>query len=73
MSDLGYQNDAQSGLSPHENSLDSYVAALTNAVNQPYPPYAELGTKRDGEWIQLSTPTCCRSRTSTTRRSARSA
>jgi gamma-glutamylcysteine synthetase len=27
MSDLGYQNDAQSGLSPHENCLDSYVAA----------------------------------------------
>ena len=55
MSDLGYQNDAQSGLSPHENCLDSYVAALTKAVNQPYQPYAALGTKRDGEWIQLST------------------
>ncbi|MES2742278.1 MAG: glutamate--cysteine ligase [Pseudomonadota bacterium] len=55
MSDLGYQNDAQSGLRPHENSLDDYVAALTKAVNQPYPPYAALGTKQDGEWIQLST------------------
>lgn len=55
MSDLGYQNDAQSGLSPHENCLDSYVAALTKAVNQPYEPYAALGTKRDGVWIQLST------------------
>ena len=55
MSDLGYQNDAQSGLRPHENCLDSYVAALTKAVNQPYEPYARLGTKRDGEWIQLST------------------
>ncbi|TFW27288.1 glutamate--cysteine ligase [Duganella callida] len=55
MSDLGYQNDAQSGLSPHENCLDSYVAALTKAVNQPYQPYARLGTKRDGEWIQLNT------------------
>ncbi|RZT05724.1 glutamate-cysteine ligase [Duganella sp. CF402] len=55
MSDLGYQNDAQSGLSPHENCLDSYVAAMTKAVNQPYEPYAKLGTKRDGEWIQLST------------------
>jgi glutamate--cysteine ligase len=55
MSDLGYQNDAQSGLSPHENCLDSYVAALTKAVNQPYEPYAALGTKRDDEWIQLST------------------
>ena len=55
MSDLGYQNDAQSGLSPHENSLDSYVATLTRAVNQPYAPYADIGTKRDGEWVQLST------------------
>jgi glutamate--cysteine ligase len=55
MSDLGYQNDAQSGLSPHENCLDSYVATLTKAVNQPYAPYAAIGTKRDGEWVQLST------------------
>lgn len=55
MSDLGYQNDAQSGLTPQENSLDDYVKRLTNAVNKPYPPYEKFGTKRDGEWIQLST------------------
>jgi glutamate--cysteine ligase len=55
MSDLGYQNDAQSGLRPHENSLESYVTSLMDAVNRPYPPYAEVGTKKDGEWIQLST------------------
>ncbi|RJG15859.1 glutamate--cysteine ligase [Massilia cavernae] len=55
MSDLGYQNEAQSGLTPHENSLESYVSTLMDAVNRPYPPYAELGTRRDGEWIQLST------------------
>jgi len=55
MSDLGYQNDAQSGLRPHENSLESYVTSLMDAVNRPYAPYAEVGTKRDGEWIQLST------------------
>ena len=55
MSDLGYQNDAQSGLTPHENSLESYVETLMDAVNRPYQPYAALGTKRDGEWIQLST------------------
>jgi glutamate--cysteine ligase len=55
MSDLGYQNDAQSGLTPHENSLESYVTTLMDAVNRPYPPYAALGTKKDGEWIQLST------------------
>lgn len=55
MSDLGYQNDAQSGLRPHENSLESYVTSLMDAVNRPYPPYAEVGTKKDGEWVQLST------------------
>ncbi|HEY5799751.1 MAG TPA: glutamate--cysteine ligase [Burkholderiaceae bacterium] len=55
MSDLGYQNDAQSGLTPQENCLDSYVATLTNAVNKPYPPYAAIGTQRDGEWVQIST------------------
>jgi glutamate--cysteine ligase len=55
MSDLGYQNDAQSGLRPHENSLESYVTSLMDAVKRPYPPYAEIGTKKDGEWIQLST------------------
>jgi len=55
MSDLGYQNDAQAGLRPHENSLESYVTTLMDAVNRPYPPYQEIGTKRDGEWIQLST------------------
>jgi glutamate--cysteine ligase len=55
MSDLGYQNDAQSGLTPHENSLDSYVRTLMDAVNRPYAPYEPLGTKKDGEWIQLST------------------
>jgi glutamate--cysteine ligase len=55
MSDLGYQNDAQSGLTPHENSLESYVRTLMDAVNRPYKPYEALGTKKDGEWIQLST------------------
>ncbi|MFT5642727.1 MAG: glutamate--cysteine ligase [Janthinobacterium sp.] len=55
MSDLGYQNDAQSGLMPHENSLDDYVSTLTRAVNQPYAHYAQLGTKKDGQWSQIST------------------
>jgi glutamate--cysteine ligase len=55
MSDLGYQNDAQSGLRPHENSLESYIASLTDAVKRPYEPYAAIGTKKDGEWVQLST------------------
>ncbi|MGH8354120.1 MAG: glutamate--cysteine ligase [Pseudomonas sp.] len=55
MSDLGYQNNAQAGLTPCYNSLDSYLASLRQAVATPYPPYAEIGTKRDGEWLQLNT------------------
>jgi glutamate--cysteine ligase len=55
MSDLGYHNDAQAGLTPQENSLENYVTTLSSAVNKPWPPYQALGTKRDGEWIQLST------------------
>jgi glutamate--cysteine ligase len=55
MSDLGYQNDAQSGLTPQENSLDNYVATLTAAVNRPYAPYAAIGTRQNGEWVQIST------------------
>lgn len=55
MSDLGYQNSAQSEVSPCYDCLPSYIDALTQAVSQPHPPYEALGTKRDGEWIQLST------------------
>ena len=55
MSDLGYQNDAQAGLRPHENSLESYVTSLMCAVHTPYEPYQAVGTKKDGEWVQLST------------------
>ncbi len=54
MSDLGYQNDAQSGLTPHENCLESYVTTLMEAVQRPYPQYDTYGTKKDGEWIQLN-------------------
>ncbi|AYC34733.1 glutamate--cysteine ligase [Pseudomonas cavernae] len=55
MSDLGYQSSAQSGLTPCYNALASYTDSLRQAVATPYPAYAELGTKRDGEWQQLNT------------------
>jgi glutamate--cysteine ligase len=55
MSDLGYQSNAQKGLTPCYNDLDSYLSSLHKAVATPYPPYVEAGTKRDGEWIQLNT------------------
>lgn len=55
MSDLGYQNNAQAGLVPPYNDLSSYMANLSQAVKQPWPAYVALGTKRDGEWIQINT------------------
>ncbi|WP_106182642.1 glutamate--cysteine ligase [Candidatus Pandoraea novymonadis] len=55
MSDLGYQSNAQSGVSSCYDSLTGYIAALVQAVSQPHPPYETIGTQRDGEWLQLST------------------
>ena len=55
MSDLGYQNNAQAGLTPCYNDLDSYIDSLRRAVSTPYAPYEKVGTKVDGEWVQLNT------------------
>ncbi|MDO9321184.1 MAG: glutamate--cysteine ligase [Pseudomonas sp.] len=55
MSDLGYQSSAQSGLTPCYNDLDSYIHSLRQAVATPYPAYAEIGTQKDGQWLQLNT------------------
>lgn len=55
MSDLGYQSTAQSGLTPCYNDLASYTDSLRQAVGTPYPPYVEIGAKKDGEWLQLNT------------------
>lgn len=55
MSDLGYQNNAQAGLTPCYDNLSSYTESLRQAVLTPYPPYAAIGTHRDGQWQQLNT------------------
>lgn len=55
MSDLGYQNNAQSGLVPPYNTLLEYMRSLSLAVRQPYPEYEKIGAKRDGEWVQINT------------------
>ncbi|TBU97128.1 glutamate--cysteine ligase [Phytopseudomonas dryadis] len=55
MSDLGYQSEAQAGLTPCYNDLPSYTDSLRQAVATPYPPYVDVGTKKDGEWLQLNT------------------
>jgi glutamate--cysteine ligase len=54
MSDLGYRNRNQAGLTVSVNSLEEYVADLTRAITTPHAPYAALGVKVDGEYRQLN-------------------
>src|SRR5579862_2552827 len=53
MSDVGYRNRNQAGLTVSVNSLDDYVRDLTRAISTPHPPYEKLGVKVDGEYRQL--------------------
>ena len=48
MSDIGYRNRNQAGLSVSVNSLKDYVRDLTHAINTPHPPYQALGIKVEG-------------------------
>lgn len=54
MSDLGYRNRNQAGLSVSVNSLDEYVRDLARAISTPHPPYEKLGVNVDGDWRQLN-------------------
>ncbi|MFM7786323.1 MAG: glutamate--cysteine ligase, partial [Gammaproteobacteria bacterium] len=55
MGDLGYQSDAQQSIDVPYNGLGDYVDALIRAIREPHPAYVAIGTRRDGEWLQLST------------------
>ncbi|MGH8325462.1 MAG: glutamate--cysteine ligase, partial [Steroidobacteraceae bacterium] len=54
MSDIGYRNRNQAGLTISLNSLEEYVRDLTGAVTTPYPPYAALGVESGGRYRQLN-------------------
>jgi len=58
MSDIGYRNRNQAGLSVSVNSLDEYVRDLTRAITTPHAAYEALGVKVKGpngdEWRQLN-------------------
>jgi glutamate--cysteine ligase len=54
MSDIGYRNRNQAGLSVSVNSLEEYVADLSRAISTPSPAYEALGVKVDGEYRQLN-------------------
>lgn len=55
MSDIGYQNNAQSALSISYNNLEEYVRDLTAAINTPEAMYEDIGVKQNGEYRQLNT------------------
>ncbi|AWL12443.1 Glutamate--cysteine ligase [Saliniradius amylolyticus] len=54
MSDLGYTNNAQSGLNICYNSLEAYIASLRDAIRTPSNDYARFSGKKDGEYQQLN-------------------
>ena len=54
MSDLGYRNQTQAGLSVSVNSLDEYVRDLSRAISTPHAPYEKLGVQVGGEYRQLN-------------------
>jgi glutamate--cysteine ligase len=55
MSDLGYQNKAQSRLNISYNSLDEYIAGLESAISTTDPFYQNIGVKKDDQYQQLNT------------------
>ena len=54
MSDLGYQNNAQSKFTICHNEIDDYISALEQAIKTKDDFYEELGVKVDGEYRQLN-------------------
>lgn len=55
MSDLGYQSNAQAGITPCYNNLKNYTDSLLQAVSTPYPAYEAIGTRKNGQWLQINT------------------
>ena len=54
MSDVGYRNRNQAGLSVSVDTLEEYVHDLTRAITTPYAPYEALGVEVNGTWRQLN-------------------
>ena len=54
MSELGYMSNAQDNLYIAYNNLEEYVENLLFALRKKHPKYEEIGTKRNGEFIQIN-------------------
>lgn len=55
MSDIGYSNNVQSDLFVCFNSLQSYAATLSRAMQTSYAGYENIGIKDGKQWQQLNT------------------
>jgi len=55
MGDLGYHNNAQSSINICFNELETYTRTLARAIHTPWPEYEAIGTRRDGQFIQINT------------------
>jgi glutamate--cysteine ligase len=56
MGRLGYQSEAQASIGASFNDLDSYGAALEDALTRVWPDYERIGVQdKDGNYLQLST------------------
>lgn len=56
MSDLGYQNNAQSKLMVCHNTVDSYIKTLGKAIGETVPAYDAIGVQdANGHYRQLNT------------------
>jgi len=54
LSDIGYQNDAQSHLHISYNDLTGYVSDLTYAIKTPEIRYQKMGVIKNGQYLQLN-------------------
>ena len=56
MGRLGYQSEAQDSIAASFNDLESYGAALEDAMTRTWPAYEKVGVQdKDGNYLQLST------------------
>ncbi len=65
MSDLGYQSNAQAGLTPCYDKLSSYTDSLRRAVSTPYPDYQKSAASKAMNGCR-SIPISCKSKMNTT-------
>jgi glutamate--cysteine ligase len=56
MCDIGYQNSLENevGFKANYDSLETYIASLTRAIETPSPRFEEIGVKVDGIFRQLN-------------------